>query len=289
ARLAPHSLWMAFCTRLCPTDDSGRHKLQGWKRNRLRKPISTSPRKIRPRGRRRWTCVLSPKDSRRPAMSTERINADFAERIVIATDEMPWIPSPQAGVDRRMLDRVGGEVARATSLVRYAAASTFPPHEHALGEEFLVLDGVFSDEHGDYPVGTYVRNPPLSRHAPRTAPGCTIFVKLRQMSPAEKERLVIDTSKTAWTPTEQRGLVRLPLHSVAGGEDVALERLAAGSALAEVDCPGGEEILILAGDLRDGHGSYGRGMWIRNPAGFRRALGSSGGATYWVKRGHLRP
>jgi len=222
-------------------------------------------------------------------MSTDRINADFAERIVIATDEMPWIPSPQAGVERRMLDRIGGEVARATSLVRYAAASSFPAHEHALGEEFLVLDGVFSDEHGDYPAGTYVRNPPLSRHTPRTAPGCTIFVKLRQMSLTERDRLVIDTVNGAWRPAAQAGVSQLPLHSVPGGEEVALERLEPGAVLAEAECPAGEELLILAGDLRDGHGNYGPGTWIRNPAGHRPALLSNRGATYWVKRGHLRP
>jgi len=222
-------------------------------------------------------------------MATDRINADFSERVVIATDEMPWIASPQAGVERRMLDRIGGEVARATSLVRYAAASSFPAHEHALGEEFLVLDGIFSDEHGDYPAGTYVRNPPLSRHTPRTAPGCTIFMKLRQMSATERERIVIDTSKAAWEPTARTGLRRLPLHADSGGEDVALERLEPGAVLAETDCPAGEEILVLTGELRDGDGSYGPGTWIRNPAGYRRALGSNGGATYWVKRGHLPP
>jgi anti-sigma factor ChrR (cupin superfamily) len=222
-------------------------------------------------------------------MSNERINADFSERVVIATGDLPWIPSPQAGVERRMLDRIGGEVARATSLVRYAAASSFPAHEHALGEEFLVLSGVFSDEHGDYPAGTYVRNPPHSWHTPRTAPGCTIFVKLRQMSLDETDRLVIETSKAAWQDGGQKGLSQLPLHDVAGRESVALERLAAGAALEEGDCAAGEEILILAGELRDGHGNYGPGTWIRNPTGFRRALGSSGGTTYWVKRGHLRP
>jgi anti-sigma factor ChrR (cupin superfamily) len=222
-------------------------------------------------------------------MSNELVNADFSQRVVIPTDQLPWIPSPQAGVERRMLDRIGGEVARATSLVRYAAASSFPAHEHALGEEFLVLDGVFSDEHGDYPVGTYVRNPPFSHHTPRTAPGCTIFVKLRQMSPTEGERLVVDTSSAAWQPAAQTGVTRLPLHSVPGGEDVALERIEPGTVQTEMDCPAGEEIFILAGDLRDEHGSYGPGTWIRNPAGHRRALGSNGGTTYWVKRGHLRP
>lgn len=222
-------------------------------------------------------------------MSSERINADFTQRVVIATDEMPWIPSPQAGVERRMLDRIGGEVARATSLVRYAPASSFPAHSHGLGEEFLVLDGVFSDEHGDYPPGTYVRNPPASRHTPRTAPGCTILVKLRQMTLDEKARVVVVTAAAAWKPGDQGGQTRLPLHAVPGGETVALERLAPGTELAEMACPAGEEIFVLSGDLHDGHGRYGKGTWIRNPPLFRRALGSTNGATYWVKRGHLPP
>src|SRR6185369_11809378 len=145
-------------------------------------------------------------------MPNERINADFSQRVVIATDTLPWIASPQAGVERRLLDRIGGEVARATSLVRYAGASSFPAHAHALGEEFLVLDGIFSDEHGDYPQGTYVRNPPNSRHTPHTAPGCTILVKLRQMEPSETARVVIDTAAARWEPGDSPGLARLPLH-----------------------------------------------------------------------------
>ena len=222
-------------------------------------------------------------------MSNDLINADFTQRIVISTETMPWIPSPQAGVERRMLDRIGGEVARATSLVRYAAASSFPAHEHALGEEFLVLNGVFSDEHGDYPAGTYVRNPPRSRHTPRTAPGCTILVKLRQMEPSEMDRLVVDTAQANWRDGGQAGLATLPLCVIPDKETVSLERLQPGTALEEVDCPGGEEIFILAGDLQDAHGRYGKGTWIRNPPMFRRALGSTGGATYWLKRSHLRP
>src|SRR5215470_7209272 len=147
-------------------------------------------------------------------MSNDLVNADFAQRVVIATDTLPWIPSPQAGVERRLLDRIGGEVARATSLVRYAKASAFPAHEHGLGEEFLVLDGVFSDEHGDYPKGTYVRNPPGSRHTPRTEPGCTILVKLRQMKLSESARVVVDSSTGKWADGTP-GLTRLRLHDAA--------------------------------------------------------------------------
>ena len=131
-------------------------------------------------------------------MASERVNADFSRRVVIVTDQLPWIPSPQAGVERRMLDRIGGEVARATSVVRYAPASIFPAHDHALGEELLVLDGIFSDEHGDYPTGTYVRNPPGSRHAPRTGPGCT--------PPRQAEANAADRAETPCHRHDETGL-----------------------------------------------------------------------------------
>ena len=217
-----------------------------------------------------------------------RVNADFSARVVIATNEMPWVPSPQQGVDRRMLDRIGDEVARATSLVRYAPASVFEPHIHALGEEFLVLDGIFSDEHGDYPAATYVRNPPGSHHSPRTGPGCIILVKLRQMEPTERERIVIDTAKAAWEPGDVEGHARLDLYTNReNGEHVTIERLGAGASLPTTDCRGGEEIFVLSGSLADEHGEYPSGTWIRNPADYRRSLHSASGATYWAKRGHL--
>ena len=122
-----------------------------------------------------------------------RLNADFTQRVVIRPDDTPWQPSPSAGVTRRLLDRVGDEDARATSLVRYAPNSVFPVHGHPDGEEILVLDGVFSDERGDHGPGTYLRNPDGSRHAPRSEGGCTLFVKLRQFQPFDGESVCIDT------------------------------------------------------------------------------------------------
>lgn len=223
-------------------------------------------------------------------MAGDLVNADFSRRVVIKTHALPWVPSPQAGVERRLLDRIGSEVARATSLVRYAPNSIFPAHDHALGEEFLVLDGIFSDEHGDYPAGTYVRNPPGSRHSPRTAPGCTIFVKLRQMPLTERERVVIDTTKQDWAQGSIDGHAKLDLYSATPmGERVTMERLGAGAHLSEEDCSGGEEIFVVSGDVGDDEGVYGPGTWIRNPAGHRRSLRSAVGATYWAKRGHSYP
>jgi anti-sigma factor ChrR (cupin superfamily) len=221
-------------------------------------------------------------------MATDLVNADFAQRVVIATDALPWLASPQAGVERRLLDRIGGEVARATSLVRYAPTSAFPAHDHAQGEEYLVLEGVFSDEHGDYPVGTYVRNPPGSHHSPRTAPGCVILVKLRQMPPDEQTRVVIDTTKGPWQAGESDGHQKLALHHATdGGEQVWLERLAPGASLPGRADLGGEEIFVMSGELATGSAPHGPGTWIRNPPGHREDLHSGQGALYWVKRGHL--
>jgi anti-sigma factor ChrR (cupin superfamily) len=221
---------------------------------------------------------------------SDLVNADFSRRIVLATDDLPWHPSPQAGVERRLLDRIGGEVARATSLVRYAPHSIFPRHTHGLGEEFLVLDGVFSDEHGDYPAGTYVRNPPGSAHAPRTEPGCTILVKLRQMPSSENRRVVIDTTTAPWRRSAVEGHDRQVLYASAETEEmVTLEKLAAGTTLPTTRRGGGEEIFLLTGTLTDDDGHYGAGTWIRNPVGASSRLGSPEGAVYWAKRGHLHP
>ena len=99
------------------------------------------------------------------------IHADLSQRALLDTNALAWTPAPMAGVERRMLDRRGEEVARATSLVRYAPGSRFERHSHGGGEEILVLEGTFSDEQGDYPAGTYLRNPIGSNHAPSSEQG----------------------------------------------------------------------------------------------------------------------
>ena len=126
------------------------------------------------------------------------INADYSKKIVINHHDLPWIQSPESGVERRMLERLGGEVAKATSIVRYQPDSQFQMHTHEFGEEILVLDGIFSDETGNYPAGTYVMNPPGSSHAPFSETGCTLFVKLRHLGLDQVDREVIDTKIAPW-------------------------------------------------------------------------------------------
>jgi len=217
-----------------------------------------------------------------------RINADFDVRASAHGASMEWIPSPMAGVDRRMLDRIGEEVARATSIVRYAPGSAFSAHVHGGGEEFLVLDGVFSDEHGDFPAGSYVRNPPTSRHTPASAPGCVILVKLCQFDPDDRAHVRIRTDLMTPVPVAGRpGVSALPLFADAR-EDVRLEAWSPGAEIA-IDAPGGLEAFVLEGGFRESGEDFAVDSWLRLPQGARmRAVAGPNGARVWIKTGHLR-
>lgn len=217
---------------------------------------------------------------------TQRIRADFGERVAVQTRALPWAASPLPGVERRMLDRVGDEVARATSIVRYAPGSRFSPHVHARGEELLVLEGVFSDESGDFPAGSYVRNPPGSRHAPRSADGCTLFVKLRQFADDDTAQVVVDTRSAPFARGSLPGVEALELHRH-GTEHVRLLRLAPGARIPARPLPGGEEILVLEGGYRDELARHTAGTWVRNPPGSAHGIASDQGALLWIKTGHL--
>ncbi len=216
-----------------------------------------------------------------------QIHADLRQRAVAVSDELPWVDSPLPGVQRRMLERDGDEVARATSIVRYAPNSSFDPHQHALGEEFLVLDGVFSDEMGDFPAGMYVRNPPGSGHRPHTDGGCTIFVKLRQFALSDKAYVRVDTTdQSAWEAGPIEGLEVLRLHAY-GDEEVMMLRMRAGTAYASHEHPGGEEIFVVDGAFEDEQGRYSKGTWVRYPAGSAHTPSSRQGCTLYLKKGHL--
>lgn len=216
------------------------------------------------------------------------LRADFNQREVVLNTEYQWVNSPMPGVERMMLDRVGEEVARATSIVRYAPHSTFSSHIHTGGEEFLVLAGVFGDEHGDYPRGTYVRNPIGTEHTPRVgAEGATLFVKLQQFDEADTQACVISTVNTSWRAGLVTGLQVMPLHQF-GTENVALVKWAPHTRFQPHTHLGGEEILVLEGVFRDEHGVYPQGSWLRSPHRSRHnPFTEAEGALIWVKTGHL--
>jgi anti-sigma factor ChrR (cupin superfamily) len=217
------------------------------------------------------------------------VNGDLTRPVVLETPRTDWVPSPSPSVWRKRLHRVGpAEAGQVTSLVRFEPGSRFPEHGHPEGEEILVLEGVFSDEHGDWPAGTYLLNPEGFRHAPFSREGCLLFVKLRQAPGVERRHVALRTEALAWTPTGRPGIERKPLHVQPEFRDATyLERWAAGTDPGEESLQQGAEIFVLEGDLADERGAYGPGTWLRLPVRGRHRPRTRGGCTIYVKYGGI--
>lgn len=202
------------------------------------------------------------------------INGDFEQRTVVHTGEMAWQQSPSPSVIRKRLFHAGpAEAGRVTSIVRYLPGASFHAHDHPEGEEILVLEGTFSDHTGDWPAPAWLLNPEGFRHAPGSAPGCLLFVRLRQ-----------------YTGTRQ---VAVPLHLDTPGEQVLdtwqgtttrTVNLAAGEEL-DVGGDGGAEGLVLAGTLGLWEYKLATHDWFRVPPGETARLVSNGCIVYLHEHG----
>lgn len=214
------------------------------------------------------------------------LNDDLAVRSLVHAAKLDWLSSPTKGVDRRMLFRIGEEKARATSIVRYAPASRFPRHGHPGGEEFLVLEGTFQDENGEYPAGSYVRNPPGTGHAPGADDGCTIFVKLWQFRQDDSEQIVRRPGEGK--PTAPRpGATSSVILFESPHEQVRIEEWRAGATVTLANARG-LELLVLSGSFSDGQEEFVRHSWLRLPAGMALdARVGPEGARVWFKSGPL--
>jgi anti-sigma factor ChrR (cupin superfamily) len=213
------------------------------------------------------------------------LNMDFDKRVAIDTSRRDWEPSPMPGVWRKPLAREEAERGHTTSLVRFDPDSYFSRHEHPQGEEILVLEGTFSDEHGDYGPGTYFRNPPGSGHTPFSKNGCVLLVKLDQFASDDTDPVRINTLDTPWLPG-QGGLEVMPLHEFRG-EHVALVNWPAGERFQPHSHFGGEEIFVISGEFKDEFGSYPAGSWLRSPHMSRHHPFVDQDTVIWVKVGHL--
>lgn len=214
------------------------------------------------------------------------IHADFSQYVIIKPEDYHWVKSPRGEVSRVMFDRIGTEQARATSLVKYAPHSAFPPHQHMLGEEILVLSGTFTENnHQDYPQGWYLRNPHNSIHQTSSEHGALIFVKLRQMTEYENQYTRINTHN----PDHWRKIgdsMRCTLYQ-SEFENTYLEKLTHNQVF-ENNSHQGLELFILSGYLRYGTDIYTSGTWLRFPTQQTVRFQTEESETIiYVKEGHL--
>lgn len=217
-----------------------------------------------------------------------QINADLSVPVNVESAELEWVATRKGGVERKMLERNGAESGRATTIVRFAPESYFDWHNHDGGEEFIVLEGIFSDEMGDFGPGCYVRNPKDSRHKPHSAEGCTIMVKLWQMVPDDQEYVRVQTNTAEWVETEAEGVKSLPLYSF-DTEAVTYYDLDAGSSITLKAEHDGFEAFVVTGEVSVNGSGLGPRGWTRLPGTPEVTLASDQGARVYVKTGHLTP
>jgi len=220
-------------------------------------------------------------------MNASAINGDLSRRIEVDSSALEWSPSPGGEVLRKRLHHVGPpENGQVTSLVRYRPGSRFPAHAHPDGEEILVLEGVFSDEQGDWPAGSYLLNPEGFSHSPHSEPGCLLFVKLRQYPGKARRQLAVDTSEQAWLPSVRRGVRWKKLYAQPPFSDHArLERWSDPGSVGQLHFPHGAELLVLRGGFGDEHGEYGLHHWLRLPPGSQLTPHGDEACELYIKEG----
>lgn len=211
-----------------------------------------------------------------------RINDDFTQPVIMHGSTIDWVPSPAPGVERRMLFRIGDEKARATSIVRYKPGSAFDRHVHTGGEEFLVLDGVFQDDEGDYPAGSYVRNPPGSSHAPAAKDGAIIFVRLWQFRVHDAQQ-ILRLPGEGDTVTPRKGAAKARVLFDDGYEEVRLEDWNP-NAPVYVENTKGLELLVVSGSITVDSEELIAQDWLRLPPGAHLEVKTGDdGARVWMK------
>jgi len=216
------------------------------------------------------------------------LNQNFNKKVVIEAINAETMNSPCDGVTRKLLERNNfSEYAISTSLVQFKPNASFDEHTHDYGEELLVLEGTFSDEHGNYPAGTYIRNPHGTTHSPFSKNGCKLLVKLRQFNKNDIKKVIINTNKQKWLPGLVDGLMVMPLHNFKF-ENTALVKWSPDTTFNFHQHYGGEEIFVLSGTFYDEHGIYPKHTWIRNPhMSKHKPFTKNDGALIFVKTGHL--
>jgi anti-sigma factor ChrR (cupin superfamily) len=222
-------------------------------------------------------------------MSVNGINADLSQMVAVHSQRMNWQASADGMIWCKPLDLVGApENGRMTSLVRYDPGSSLAEHAHPGGEEILVVKGVLSDQHGDYPAGSFLLNPEGFSHAHSSRHGCVLFVKLRQYAGSGRQHVAVDTRRRVWQSDEDDAVGVIPLYRDQGyPEEIQLVRLRPKSVAPSHVHEGGAEVFVLEGSFSDENGSYEQGSWVRYPDGSIHRIRTQTGCTYYLKTGHL--
>ncbi|MFV0276127.1 MAG: cupin domain-containing protein [Parahaliea sp.] len=217
----------------------------------------------------------------------QSINGDIGRRVVVDTGQMPWSTGFRAGVEQKVLHRVGPvETAQLTAIVRYEPGTRLPRQDTLEGEETLVLEGTLSNKQGDWPAGSYLLNPAGFHHSSWTEQGCTLFVKLRQYPGSGRDQIAVQSRDLPWQLSVRRNAQWKKLYAQEPYTDfMRLEAWDTPAELGQLNFPRGVELLVIKGGFADALGQYDTHSWLRIPAGGSLAPSSDGYCELYIKEG----
>ena len=212
------------------------------------------------------------------------LNADMSKQVIVRASQNEWQTSPSSTVRRKRFHLVGEpESGQVTSLVEYLPGATFHRHEHPDGEEILVLEGVFSDEAGDWPAGSWLLNPEGFAHAPFSEKGCLLFVKLRQYPGAAHLKLDWPTLPNQSKPTATKPVTVSEL-LIQGDESISIVSFGYDEVASDEEqvtreytrqYESGVEGFVLEGEVEMNGNPLVQHDWFRLPAGASLTLASN--------------
>lgn len=217
--------------------------------------------------------------------NAREINANFHLPVSVKTNVFDWQGFTKAGIRQRSLERLVGRHSRLTAVAQFAAGQVFKKIAHEHGVEFLVLSGKFSDEHGDYGVGSYVRNPAAAYRMPFTRDGCTVLLKVGRFQLLDQKRVVVNTrdSHRKWKATGEPGVSCLDLHQFSE-QHVSLHKIRAECWITFKCLNLALEIFVIEGDISVSGSHYEAGTWLRYPPGSRIKVRSKHGCCLYINK-----
>lgn len=204
------------------------------------------------------------------------MNSDYEKKVFIDTNDLSWENQEQRGVYKKILSCKESEE---TSLIKFEPDTTLNSKGKINSVEIFVLEGVYTNQFGDFEKGTYMYLPQEDEGKVQSKTGCVIFRKTNHFDDAQD--IIVDTTSTQWQPG-QGNLQVMPL-----GSQGALVKWPKDERFVPHRHWGGEEIFVLDGIFMDEHGKYPKGSWVRSPHMSEHYPFVEEETIIFVKTGHL--
>ena len=183
------------------------------------------------------------------------INTDYDTAIAIEESTLAWQKDDELKVLKKIFSKDGD---KETALIQIDKDSEYLKSTKINSVEVFVLEGVYTNEYGDFESGTYLKFTKEQESKIKTSSSCEVFKKINYEQ-IRDEDVVVKMSESYWS--QGQGNLRV----MGLSENTALVLWPQNERFIEHSHWGGEEIFVLKGTFIDEHGRYSVGTWLRNP------------------------